>query len=148
MMVRNFEKTSVIPTTAISEEDLSVESDENTANVKNCLIDSDVPHEMADQIIADILVDSTNSDCFTKATEIIKNKLARTIEANLTVMPDSKIAVVGLSGSGKSSVVAKISANLGMIPGNKLKLVSLEQLSDDGISQSEYFDNKDFKISS
>ncbi|MFH2036179.1 MAG: hypothetical protein ABIJ45_07240 [Candidatus Zixiibacteriota bacterium] len=112
--------------------------------IRTVLTDSDVPRSMIHQIVMEILSDKNTTVCESKAFEIIKNKLAGKIEPNLTVVPGSKIAFIGLSGAGKSSVMGKVSANLSMIPGNKLKLISLDQLKDDEIGKTKLLTNNDF----
>jgi len=104
------------------------------------LINSDVPRDLTDQIISEARTDS-NMNLREKALEVIRNKFEGRIKSNLTVMPGSKIAFIGLSGAGKSSVMSKVSANLSMIPGNKLKLVTLNQISEN--TETDTF-NKDF----
>jgi flagellar biosynthesis protein FlhF len=95
------------------------------------LLNADLPEEIAARICEPLSeVDSATQNIESKAFDIIINELQPLCTPSIRLQPGAKVAFVGPSGSGKSSVMAKFAAQITMQSHLKVKLTSLENISD------------------
>ena len=93
------------------------------------LIDSDVPVEIAHRMARRTLDSAdTGSNIEQAALTVVHDEIGRITSANISIEPGMKIAFVGPSGGGKTSVMGKAAAQLCTKYGRKIKLLSLDQM--------------------
>ena len=95
------------------------------------LLDADLPYEIAERICENLSQTNNNNRNIEQiAFEKLANELEPLCTPSIRLQPGSKVAFVGPSGGGKSSVMAKFAAQITMQSGLKVKLTSLENLQE------------------
>jgi len=93
------------------------------------LLDSDVPVEIAHRIAEKTAeCDDGCGNIEQTAMAVIHDEIKRVTSAAVTIEPGMKVAFVGPSGAGKTSVMGKAAAQLCTKFGQKVKLLSLDQM--------------------
>ncbi len=94
------------------------------------LLDADLPEEIAVRICQNITnADKAEINVEQKVFDRLKDELRPLCTESIRILPGMKIAFVGPSGGGKSSVMAKFTAQITMQSGLKVKLTSLENIN-------------------
>ena len=93
------------------------------------LLDSDVPVEIAHRIAQRISENHDDKDSIDQtAMTVLHDEIKRITTATVSVERGMKIAFIGPSGVGKTSVMGKAAAQLCTKFGQKVKLLSLDQM--------------------
>jgi len=93
------------------------------------LLDSDVPVEIAHRLTEKIAgSDDGTGNVEQTAITVVHDEIYRLTTASVSIEPGMRVAFVGPSGAGKTSVMGKTAAQLCTKYGQKVKLLSLDQM--------------------
>ncbi len=115
--------------------------DESVRPVLLNLLDADLPEEIAVRIHRNITgAGSIAENAEQIAYDRLRSELKPLCTQSIRIQPGMKIAFVGPSGSGKSSVMARLAAQITIQSGLKVRLTSLENIN------SKKNDNNEIEI--
>jgi flagellar biosynthesis protein FlhF len=120
-----------IITTGTTNEKVKAESQTLLAD----LLDADITFEMAQRIVNEVSNADTEVDnIYRTAFKTLANEIEQHIVTNIKIESGSKIAIIGPSGTGKTSVLGKAAAQLCSKFQHKIKLMTLENYNFSGLN--------------